>query len=82
MIFNSINQYNSLAQAGSNISFMVCDLVEIPKYMVAFYLFESFHLRDDFPVVVVQIHAFRGLLQIEILNDDLGVINDNQLLYG
>ena len=82
VIFNSINQYNSLAQAGSNISFMVCDLVEIPKDMVAFYLFESFHLSDEFPVVVGQVHTSRGLLQIEGLNDDSGFTNDSQLLYG
>ena len=82
MIFDSINQNDSLAQGGSNIGFMICDLVEIPKDMVELYLLESVHLRYDFPVIVGQLHAIRGLFQIESLNDDSGITNDSQILNG
>ena len=61
---------------------MVCVLVEIPKDMVELYLLESVHLRYDFPVIVGQLHAIRGLLQVESLNDNSGITNDNELLNG
>ena len=52
VIFNSIQHKDSLAQGGSIISFMVCDLIWIPEDMEALNLFECFHLSYDFPMVV------------------------------
>ena len=61
---------------------MICVLVEIPKDMVELYLLESVHLRYDFPVIVGQLHAIRGLLQVESLDDDSGISNNSHLLNG
>ena len=52
VIFNSIQHKDSLAQGGSIISFMVCDLIKIPEDMEALNFFERFHLSYDFPMVV------------------------------
>ena len=71
VIFNSINQKSSLTQGGPN----VCFMIELN-------FFEIFQLSYDFPVVVGQTHAIRGLLQIESLNDDSGITYDSQLLNG
>ena len=82
IIIDSINTKFSLAQGDSPISFMICVLVEIAEDMVELDLLESVHLRYDFPVVVSQLHVIGGLLQIESLNDNLGITNDNQILDG
>ena len=82
VIIDSINTKVSLAQGDSHISFMICVLVEIAEDMVELELFESVHLRYDFPVVVSQLHVIGGLLQIESLNDNSRITNDNQILDG
>ena len=82
VIIDSINTKVSLAQGDSHISFMICVLVEIAEDMVELDLLESVHLRYDFHVVVGQLHTIRGLLQVEILNDNSRITNDNELLNG
>ena len=82
MVFNSIQHKDSLAQGGSIISFMVCNLIKVLEDMEALNFFERFHLSYDFSMVVGQFHTIRGLLHIESLNDDSGNANDSQLFNG
>ena len=61
---------------------MIYEMIEISEYMVAFNFFKCFHLIYDFPVVLVQFHAVRGLLHNESMYNNSGIANYSQLING
>ena len=82
MIFDSIDEDNSLSQGGTYIGFMIRHLVNISKDVIEFNFFKIFHLGYYLRVVVGQSHVIRGLLHIESLDDDSGIPYDSQFLDG